>query len=91
MVRITYKVPDGKLLKIKIELDDNNLIIAFQLRGDFFMYPEDGFLEIEKFVLGKTYGEALFRDLQQFTDKNGYEIFGFNSLNLYEAINSFLD
>ncbi|MCD6171849.1 MAG: hypothetical protein J7J36_05505 [Thermoplasmata archaeon] len=34
------KVKNGKLLKCKIELDDNK-IKNIRITGDFFMYPEE--------------------------------------------------
>jgi len=91
MVQITYKVPDGKLLKLKLDLDESKVITSFQLRGDFFMYPEDGFLEIEKFIIGKPLAPNLFVELEQFVLDKGYEIFGFKSADIQEAINSFLE
>jgi hypothetical protein len=36
------------------------------------MYPEDGFLEIEKFMIGKKLEDPLFVDLQQFVAEKGY-------------------
>ena len=38
----TYKVPQGKLLKISIEFDEkNNVIRDIRITGDFFAYPEE--------------------------------------------------
>ncbi len=41
-----YKVPGGKLLKIKIEIN-NNRINSIQILGDFFLYPEEALTKIE--------------------------------------------
>jgi len=43
-----YKVPQGKLLKISVEYDENkNKIRDVQITGDFFAYPEEAIELIE--------------------------------------------
>ncbi|HUS99168.1 MAG TPA: lipoate protein ligase C-terminal domain-containing protein [Candidatus Thermoplasmatota archaeon] len=45
----TYKVPQGKLLKISIEFDEkNNVIRDIRITGDFFAYPEEAIELMEK-------------------------------------------
>lgn len=91
MHKITYKVPDGKLIKLKLELDDADIVNFFELRGDFFMYPEDGFLEIEKYVIGKKLEDSLFVQLAKFVADKEYEIYGFSVEDLKDAIYSCLE
>ena len=44
-----YKVPNGKLLKIKLEYDENtNNIENIKITGDFFAYPEESIEIIEE-------------------------------------------
>jgi hypothetical protein len=91
MLKITYKVPNGKLLKLKIKLDQEKRVTFFELRGDFFMYPEDGFLEIEKFMLGNKLDDKLFSKLNVFITDSEFEIFGFSADSLKEAIYTCLE
>ncbi len=46
MKRFEYKVPGGKLLRAKVEID-NGRITHLQLSGDFFMEPETDLEELE--------------------------------------------
>jgi lipoate-protein ligase A len=46
----TKKVPGGKLLRIKIEADEN--IRAISITGDFFLHPEESLPAIEKSLIG---------------------------------------
>jgi lipoate-protein ligase A len=37
-----YKIPNGKLLKIKLDFNENsNKINEIKITGDFFVYPEE--------------------------------------------------
>lgn len=58
----------------------------FKLRGDFFMYPEDGFLEIEKFLVGKKVDESLGRILQEFIDEQKFDVFGFCAQDILDEM-----
>ncbi len=46
-----YKVPEGKLVKVKVEMQDGN-ITSLQILGDFFVHPEHHIEEIEKHLCG---------------------------------------
>ena len=40
--KVVYKVPNGKLLKIYLEYDEEtNIIKNIKITGDFFAYPEE--------------------------------------------------
>ena len=45
------KVPGGKLLRIKIEYN-NDKITKVEITGDFFAYPEDCIEKIEEQIVG---------------------------------------
>jgi lipoate-protein ligase A len=49
--RFEYKVPGGKLLRAKLEIE-NGRIMALQLSGDFFMEPETDLEELETKLTG---------------------------------------
>ena len=46
--RSIYKVPKGKLLKIRLKYDEkSNLIDEINITGDFFAYPEESIESME--------------------------------------------
>ncbi|MCX6648657.1 MAG: hypothetical protein NTV61_04630 [Candidatus Bathyarchaeota archaeon] len=51
MKRFEYKVPGGKLLRAKLEIEDGK-IKFIQLTGDFFMEPETDLEELEVRLVG---------------------------------------
>ena len=61
MKRSEYKVPGGKLLRVKAETE-NGLITFLQVTGDFFMAPVTDLEELESLLLG---GPAEYNFLKQ--------------------------
>jgi len=59
---VDFKVPDGKMLKIKLEVD-NERIISIRILGDFFLHPETTIEEIEAALIG------MMIDVQMMTEK----------------------
>ena len=51
MKRFEYKVPNGKLVRVKLEVDGGS-ISFIQLTGDFFMLPETDLEELEAELKG---------------------------------------
>jgi lipoate-protein ligase A len=47
----TYKVPNGKLIKVTVEHDEGR-IIKVQIRGDFFIHPEESIDDLELALKG---------------------------------------
>jgi lipoate-protein ligase A len=47
----TYKVPNGKLIKVTVEHDEGR-IIKVQIRGDFFIHPEESIDDLELALRG---------------------------------------
>ncbi|MEM0493309.1 MAG: lipoate protein ligase C-terminal domain-containing protein [Candidatus Thermoplasmatota archaeon] len=46
--RSTYKIPNGKLLKIDLEYDQTTRLIEdIKIRGDFFAHPEESVEALE--------------------------------------------
>ena len=54
---LAAKVPNGKLLKLKIKIDDGK-ISFIQILGDFFSFPEEGIFSLEKNLFGKKREEC---------------------------------
>ena len=47
MLEANYKVPDGKLLKVKLRASSNH-ITEVKILGDYFLHPEETILAIEE-------------------------------------------
>lgn len=85
MKKYTYKVKGGKLLIIKIEIE-NNLIKKFQLLGDFFLYPEEKISSIEN-VLINTRREDVLDTLKNVIQKEKIQLLGFTEEDIVLLIN----
>ncbi len=57
MKEYIQKVPNGKLVKIKITIEKSK-IKNLQIVGDFFLYPEEALPKIEKALIGKSEGDV---------------------------------
>ncbi len=81
-----YKVPEGKLLKVFLDFDENK-INNIKLTGDFFLHPENGIELIEKALTGKGFNrELLIDEINTVVDENKIEFFGITSEAVVEAI-----
>jgi lipoate---protein ligase len=60
-----YKVPGGKLLRVRLALDESHeppVIHSVKLTGDFFMHPEDAIEELERRLVGAPWEAEAVRD-----------------------------
>ena len=80
-----YKVPDGKLLRLSLELKAKK-ISAVQLRGDFFMHPEEGIEKIEQALLGLAVDKGIVSAVDKAVGENSIEMFGLDSAAIFEAV-----
>lgn len=81
-----YKVPEGKLVKISLEFE-NNKISSVKITGDFFLHPEDGLKMIEQNLIGSDLSEQeIISKINDVSQKNNLELFGFNSEGVAKAI-----
>ena len=53
----SYKIPGGKLVKIKLETS-SGMISDVKILGDFFLHPEETIQRIEELLLGSTADET---------------------------------
>lgn len=82
----TYKVPDGKMLKISLEKKDD-YIKKITITGDFFAHPEDCIEKIENELAGKEMDETKLKQIIKKTiQSNNFRIFGFDEDSLAKAI-----
>jgi len=52
-VHAELKVPQGKLLRVRFNIDDSN-IRDIRFTGDFFLHPEEALKDLESALEGKT-------------------------------------
>ncbi len=81
---IDYKVPDGKLLRIQAELDDER-ISSIKISGDFFIHPEHTIIRIEKLLAGAKIQDVAHK-LDKFIKEKKITLLGFNSSDLADAL-----
>ena len=53
----SYKVPDGKLVKVKLKIACGR-IAEVSVLGDFFLHPEEILLKIEESLVGSPHEET---------------------------------
>jgi len=74
-LKAEYKVPQGKLIRVNYRLE-NGKISKIKITGDFFLYPEEAIEELENKLNGiKAEELELERVIQDFF-KKGYVLIG---------------
>ena len=53
----SYKVPDGKLVKVKLWISSGK-ISEIKILGDFFLHPEETLQELEDSLIGSVADET---------------------------------
>lgn len=82
-----YKVPQGKLLEIRIDYDSK--IKRVEILGDFFLYPEESIIEIEKALEGTRIDDAeekISERIKEVVDSHGIEMIGINPEAIAKAV-----
>ena len=84
----TYKVPNGKLLKIVLDYDvEKKIIDSIGINGDFFAYPEEAIdlmaAELKNTSLDR---DVLLKKINSIIDKYNIEFIGLNSEGLTTGI-----
>jgi hypothetical protein len=85
MKKIIYKVPGGKLLKLRVVVE-GTVLNYIEIRGDFFLYPENGLTLVEKFMEGKPLDESFVSDCDQYILSEKIDIFGFSPQDIYDVL-----
>jgi hypothetical protein len=81
-----FKVPGGKLLKIKLTPSEGRILVIV-IKGDFFLHPEETLVALEEFLAGKELDEAtLAADIQDFLDEAGATLVGASAADMAKAI-----
>ena len=84
----TYKVPEGKLLKITLEYDkEKGLIYNLKITGDFFAYPEEAIELIENKLRNSLLKrDELINKINSIIKNNKIEFIGLNAEGLADGI-----
>jgi lipoate-protein ligase A len=84
----TYKVPQGKLLKISVEYDKkNNIIREIRITGDFFAYPEEAVELMEKKLRNTVMEkEQLLEKISSIITQYHIQFIGLNAEGLTQGI-----
>jgi hypothetical protein len=81
---VSLKVPDGKMVKIRVEVENQETIDA-EIRGDFFLEPPEKLGELEEKLTGlpeETPTEVITERLEEVDA----ELIGFSRKNIAEAL-----
>lgn len=84
--RCVYKVPNGKLIKIMCEYE-NEKIIKVQITGDFFIHPEESIDDLELALKDKEYSRKTVSDIvSEFFSSDELVAFGITPKAVVDAI-----
>lgn len=83
-----YKVPNGKLLKIFLEYNENNnSISSINITGDFFAYPEEAIEIIENKLRNILLSrQILIEKISSVIKENNIEFIGLDAEGLTDGI-----
>ncbi len=84
MKKTVYKPPNGKLLRIRFEEEDD-VIKNLRITGDFFIHPEEAIVDIEEFLIGKRIN-VIESALKKFLLENDIIVIGFKPIDLLAAL-----
>ena len=83
-----YKIPQGKLLKISVEYDEETYILqSIRITGDFFAYPEEAIEVIEQHLKNTVLKqELLWQKISSVITQNHFEFIGLTPEGLTQGI-----
>ncbi|TFF91093.1 hypothetical protein EU545_05670 [Candidatus Thorarchaeota archaeon] len=86
LIEHDYKVPGGKLLRIKMELE-GELITSIQILGDFFLHPEETIIDIEDSLVNMNLDpEGLLRSVNSAMSERSAKLIGAKPEDIVAAI-----
>jgi len=81
-----YKVPNGKLIKIKVQATKQK-ISQITITGDFFLHPEETLSVIERNLIGCDLEEdTLIKSIQFILEKENAILIGAEAVDFAKAI-----
>ena len=88
MMQSVYKVPQGKLIKIHLDLDNNKeMMNTIRITGDFFAYPEESIMDLELKLGGTQFDKGvIFKVISEFIEDHQVQFIGIDAQALTDAI-----
>ena len=81
-----YKVPGGKLLRLKLEID-KNVIRDIQINGDFFLFPSEAQMWMEDSLRGLPLEKSVLRkSLVSVIERRSIKMIGLDVDSLISSI-----
>jgi hypothetical protein len=81
-----YKIPNGKLLKISLDFNDD-AISEIKIMGDFFAYPEEAIEIMENELKNISLNrDSLLKKINSVIKENNIEFIGLNAEGLTDGI-----
>ncbi len=82
----SYKVPDGKLIKIRLDIEDGTLT-SISIMGDFFLHPEETIVTIEENLVGIAPStESITACIDEILNASGAQLIGAEARDIAHAI-----
>ena len=80
-----YKITNGKLIEVKVIFDD--VIRNVEILGDFFIYPSEGLVELERCIIGLAFDEKIIvRLLEKTVSDKKIELIGIDPQSIAYAV-----
>jgi len=86
--KFIYKVPNGKMLKIFLEIQ-NDKISGLKIMGDFFIHPEETIFSIENSLKGSPTDiseQAMLEKINSAAKRANAEFFGVDAESIAFAV-----
>ena len=83
MRQASRKVPDGKMVQVKLEVRNEEVVEA-EIRGDFFLEPPEKLSELEQSLIGLKENEEKEKIVQKL-DEIEAQLIGFSREDIAEA------
>lgn len=86
MLEANYKVPGGKLIKVKLNVTAD-VIEQVQILGDFFLHPEETILTIETSLSkSKKDEKSIEKKIERILDDSNATLFGATASDIAKTI-----
>ncbi|MCK5038521.1 MAG: hypothetical protein KAS16_05430 [Thermoplasmata archaeon] len=81
-----YKVPEGKLIKVWLEVEvPGNILVDIKLTGDFFIHPEEWIASLENELKGMSMDDIPGKIIEQ-AEKDDVQLVGIGTEDIIHAI-----
>ena len=86
MLEANYKVPSGKLIKVKLNISSEK-IAQVRILGDFFLHPEETILTIEESLIGNNADEnSIERTIERILNESDAILIGATAADFSKTI-----